>query len=204
MVEVTKGKNVTVETYDAEKEEFTGDGTKVDFVVAKEPAESDVKYGRAYVDNEEVTISTIVPATKTITLAAAPADGAVVEIYYPSTKNGAFSVQQNIGFRVATRTEDIRELGNDAVTTDVVEKKGTLDMTLAQPSNHTAMAKLAANSKADTWMVVAVKYKNTTPASYRIFKEARVNELSAGVGAGGIAMEMVSFTWKPPLDIKTT
>lgn len=202
MVEVTKGKNVTVETYDAEMKEFEGDGTQVAFVMINTIAEEDVKYSRAYVDNEEVTISTIVAATKTVTLAAAPADGAVVVIYTPSTKNGAFSVQQNIGFSIGTRTEDIRELGNDAVTTDVVEKRGTLQMALAQPSNHTAMIKLAANSAADTWMVVVVKYKNTTPASYRIFKEARVNELGGGIGAGAIAMEMVSFTWKPPMDIK--
>lgn len=202
MVEVTKGKNVTVETYDAEMKDFVGDGTAVAFVMANVIAEEDVKYSRAYVDNEEVTIASIVGSTKTVTLAAAPADDAVVVIYTPSTKNGAFSVQQNIGFKVGTKTEDIRELGNDAVTTDVVEKRGTLDMTLAQPSNHTALTKLAANSAADTWMVVAIKYKNTTPASYRIFKEAKVNELGAGIGAGGIATEMVSFMWKPPIDIK--
>lgn len=202
MVEVTKGKNVTVETYDAEIKEFVGDGIVVDFVMTEDVAESDVKYSRAYVDNEEVIIASIVTATKTVTLAIAPTDEAVVVIYTPSTKNGAFSVQQNIGFRVGTRTEDIRELGNDAVTTDIVEKRGTLDMTLAQPSNHAALIKLAANSAADTWMVVAIKYKNTTPASYRIFKEAKVNELGAGIGAGGIAMEMVSFVWKPPVEIQ--
>ncbi len=202
MVEVTKGKNVTVETYDAERKEFEGDGIVAAFVMTGAIAESDPKYSRAYVDNVEVAITSVVTGTKTVTLTAIPADGAVVVIYTPTTKNGAFSVQQNIGFRIGTRTEDIRELGNDAVTTDVVEKRGTLEMALAQPSNHAALIKLATNSAADTWMVVVIKYKNTTPASYRIFKEARVNELGGGIGAGGIAMETVSFTWKPPVDIK--
>jgi hypothetical protein len=59
MVEVTKGKNVTIETYDAESKEFTGNGTDVDFIMTGAIAESDEKYSRAYVDNAEVTIDSI-------------------------------------------------------------------------------------------------------------------------------------------------
>ncbi len=204
MVETTKGKNITVETYDAASEEFTGDGTKVDFVLTAAIAESDLKYSRAYVDNEEVTISAIVPATKTVTLAAAPSDGAGVVIHVPTTKNGAFSIQQDVRFKVGTKTEDIKELGNDAVTRDVVERIGTLDITFAQAQNHTLMNKLVLNSKNDTEMVIAVKYKNTTPNSYRIFKEAKVADFGSGVAAGAVATENVTFNWKAPLDIKTS
>jgi len=204
MVETTKGKNITVETYDAASEEFTGDGTKVDFVLTAAIAESDIKYSRAYVDNEEVAISAIVPATKTVTLAAAPSDGAVVVIHVPAAKNGAFSIQQDVRFKIGTKTEDVKELGNAAVTRDVVERVGTLDMTFAQAKNHAVMTKLAANSDDDKEMVIAVKYKNTTPVSYRIFKEAKVADLGSGIAAGGVASENVSFNWKPPIAIKTT
>ena len=68
MVEVTKGKNVTIETYDAESKEFVGDGTAVAFIMTGAIAESDVKYSRAYVDNAEVSIASITTATKTVTL----------------------------------------------------------------------------------------------------------------------------------------
>jgi len=204
MVEVTKGKNIVVETYDAEMKEFAGDGTGVDFVMTDAIAESDVKYSRAYVDTQEVPIASIVIATKTVTLASAPASGAVVVIHTPTTKNGAFSVQQDVRFKVNTKTEDIRELGNDAVTRDVVERIGTLDITFAQAQNHTLMNKLVLNSKNDTEMVVAVKYKNTTPNSYRIFKEAKVADFGSGAAAGGVATENVTFNWKAPLDIRTS
>lgn len=203
MVEVTKGKNVTIETYDAESKEFTGNGTDVDFIMTGAIAESDEKYSRAYVDNAEVTIDSITTGTKTVTLSAAPANGAVVVIHTPTTKNGAFSVQQDVKFKVGTKTEDIRELGNDAVTRDVVERVGTLDITFAQAKNHTLMNKLVLNSNNDTEMVVAVKYKNTTPISYRIFKEAKVADFGSGIAAGGVANENVTFNWKAPLDIKT-
>jgi hypothetical protein len=53
-------------------------------------------------------------------------------------------------------------------------------------------------------MVIAVKYKNTSPASYRIYKEARVADFGSGVSAGGIATETVSLNWVPPLEIKTS
>lgn len=203
MVETTKGKNITVETYDAASEEFAGDGTKVDFVLTAAIAESDPKYSRAYVDNEEVAISAIVPATKTVTLAAAPSNGAVVVIHVPTAKNGAFSIQQDVRFKIGTKTEDVKELGNSAVTRDVVERVGTLDMTFAQAKNHAVMTKLSANSDDDKEMVIAVKYKNTTPVSYRIFKEAKVADLGSGIAAGGVASENVSFNWKPPIAIKT-
>ncbi|MDW7727001.1 MAG: hypothetical protein SCH70_07800 [Candidatus Methanoperedens sp.] len=204
MVETTKGKNIVVETYDAEYKEFTGDGSETAFVMTDAIAESDVKYTRAYVETEEVVITSITTGTKTVTLAAAPADGARVEIYTPSTKNAAFTVQQDVRFSIDTRTEDIKELGNDAVTRDVVEKTGTLELALVQAKNHTAINKLALNSKNDTWMVIAVKYKHTSPVSYRIFKEARVNEIGGGISAGAVATERVTFNWKPPLEIKTT
>jgi hypothetical protein len=156
------------------------------------------------VDNEEVIITSINTGTKTVTLAAAPANGAVIVIYTPSTKNGAFSVQQDVRADIKTKTEDIKELGNDAITRDVVERAGTLSMTFAQANNHTVMNKLALNSKNDTYMVIAVKYKNTSPVSFRIYKEARVADLGSGVAAGGIATETVTFNWKPPLDVKTS
>jgi len=204
MVEVTKGKNITIETYDAESKEFAGDGTAVDFVMAGAIAESDAKYSRAYVDNVEVSIASITTGTKTVTLSTAPSSGAVVEIHVPTTKNGAFSIQQDVKFKVGTKTEDIRELGNDAVTRDVVERVGTLDITFAQAKNHTLMNKLVTNAKNDTEMVIAVKFKNTSPASYRIFKEAKVADFGSGVAAGGVATETVNFNWKAPLDIKTS
>jgi hypothetical protein len=84
-----------------------------------------------------------------------------------------------------------------------VEKVGTLALTFAQANNHTLMNKLAENSKNDTFMVIAVKYKNTSPASYRIYKEARVADLGSGVAAGGIATETVTLNWVPPIEIKT-
>jgi hypothetical protein len=202
MVNVTKGKNVTIETYDAESKEFTGDGTTVTFTMVGTAAETNVKYSRAYVDNEEKAITSV--SGSVVTLTAAPANGAVVIIYMPTTKNGAFSVQQDVKADIKTKTEDIKELGNDAVTRDVVEKVGTLSLTFAQANNHTLMTKLAANSAADQYMVIAVKYKNTSPVSYRIYKEAKVADLGSGVSAGGIATETVTLNWKPPLDIRTS
>jgi hypothetical protein len=204
MVNVTKGKNIIVETYDAESKEFTGDGSTSAFVMIGAVAESDVKHSRAYVDNEEVPITSINTGTKTITLTTAPANGAVVVIYTPTTKNGAFSVQQDIKADIKTATEDIKELGNDSVTRDVTQRVGTLALTFAQANNHTLMSKLALNSKNDTYMVIAVKYKNTSPASFRIYKEARAADFGSGVSAGGIATETVSLNWKPPLEVKTT
>ena len=204
MVNVTKGKNVIVETYDAESKEFTGDGSTAAFVMTGAVAESDVKYSRAYVDNEEVPITSINTGTKTVTLTTAPANGAVVVIYTPTTKNGAFSVQQDIKADIKTTTEDIKELGNDSVTRDVTQRVGTLALTFAQANNHALMSKLTLNSKNDTYMVIAIKYKNTSPASFRIYKEARVADFGSGVSAGGIATETVSLNWKPPLEVKTT
>jgi hypothetical protein len=137
-----------------------------------------------------------------VTLSAAPAANADVVLYVPVVKNGAFSVQQDVKADIKTKTEDIKELGNDAVTRDVVEKAGTLSLAFAQANNHTLMTKLAANSAADQYMVIVVKYKNTSPVSYRIYKEAKVADLGSGVSAGGIATETVTLNWKPPLDIK--
>jgi hypothetical protein len=275
MVNVTKGKNVVVETYDAEQIQHTGNGTRTKFGVPGTGVETDVKYTRVYVDNSEVTPSSIAPGASAaitgnvtftngsatmsgttldtqvapgnqikldadaawvevktvdsatqitlttayagaggaagagslrggqVTLASAPAAGADIILYVPTTKNGAFSVQQDIKADIKTRTEDIKELGNDAVTRDVVEKVGTLALTFAQANNHILMNKLAENSKNDTFMVIAVKYKNTSPASYRIYKEARVADLGSGVAAGGIATETVTLNWVPPIEIKT-
>ncbi|MFZ3168228.1 MAG: hypothetical protein WA130_11485 [Candidatus Methanoperedens sp.] len=147
-------------------------------------------------------ITSINTGTKTVTLTTAPANGAVVVIYTPTTKNGAFSVQQDIKADIKTTTEDIKELGNDSVTRDVTQRVGTLALTFAQANNHALMSKLTLNSKNDTYMVIAVKYKNTSPASFRIYKEARVADFGSGVSAGGIATETVSLNWKPPLEVK--
>ena len=276
MVNVTKGKNVTVETYDADQRQHTGDGARVVFGVPDPGVEIDVKYSRVYVENSEVTPASValgasaaitgnvtfthdsatvtgtglstqlapgnqisldadgvwaevktVDSSTTVTLTAnysgaggaagagsfkgaqvtlstAPSANAEVVLYVPITKNGAFSVQQDVKADIKTTTEDIKELGNDAVTRDVTQRVGTLALTFAQASNHTLMSKLALNSKNDTYMVIAVKYKNTSPASYRIYKEARVSDFGSGVSAGGIATETVSLNWVPPLEIKTS
>ncbi|MDW7727002.1 MAG: hypothetical protein SCH70_07805 [Candidatus Methanoperedens sp.] len=277
MVETTKGKNIIVETYDADYEELLGNGTRAVFGVPDPAAETNIKYSRAYVETEEAEISSIAAGTAAaitgtsitvtdesttvtgvgtsfltqvapgnairlnsigtyykvrsiesntsltlaephvgngtgagtvkgakVTLSTAPSDNSLVELFVPTTKNAAFTVQQDVKFSIDTKTEDIKELGNDAITRDVVEKTGTLELALAQAKNHTTINKLALNSKNDTWMVIAVKYKNTDPASYRIFKEARVNEIGGDASAGAVATEQATFNWKPPLEIKTS
>jgi hypothetical protein len=60
------------------------------------------------------------------------------------------------------------------------------------------MKKLSDNAKNDSYMVIAKKYMNTNPVSYRIFKEARVNEMNDSLEAGGIAMETFTLTFKHP------
>jgi hypothetical protein len=47
--------------------------------------------------------------------------GQIVQIYMPKAKNGAYSVQQAIQMKVSTKTIEIAELGNDAVTADGVD-----------------------------------------------------------------------------------
>ena len=56
----------------------------------------------------------------------------------------------------------------------------------------------------DSYMVIAKKYMNTSPVSYRIYKEARVNEMNDNVAAGGVAMETFTLTFKHPVAFKTT
>ncbi|MBU4222664.1 MAG: hypothetical protein KKA10_13825 [Euryarchaeota archaeon] len=54
------------------------------------------------------------------------------------------------------------ELGNDAVTVDVVQRVGALNIAFAQATNHDLMTKLNDNAKNDSYMVIAKKYMNTT------------------------------------------
>ncbi|MDP3105485.1 MAG: hypothetical protein Q8M95_12875 [Candidatus Methanoperedens sp.] len=118
MVQVTKGKNVVIETYDAEFKEFTATAAQTAFTMVNKAGETDPEYTRVYVDNVElastaITISALDPAVVTIPACTA---GQVVQIYMPKAKNGAYSVQQAIQMKVSTKTIEIAELGNDAVT----------------------------------------------------------------------------------------
>ncbi|MDD1744986.1 MAG: hypothetical protein LUQ20_04140 [Candidatus Methanoperedens sp.] len=60
------------------------------------------------------------------------------------------------------------------------------------------MKKLSDNAKNDAYMVIAKKYTNSDLVSYRIYKEARVNEMNDSLKAGGIAMETFTLTFKHP------
>jgi hypothetical protein len=130
--------------------------------------------------------------------------GQAVQIYMPKTRKGAYSVQQAIQMQVSTKTIEIAELGNDAVTVDVVQRVGSLNIAFAQATNHDLMTKLNDNAKNDSYMVFAKKYMNTNPVSYRIYREARVNEMNDNVTAGGVAMETFTLTFKHPVAFKTT
>ena len=206
MVQVTKGKNVVIETYDAEFKEFTATAAQTTFTMVSKAGETDPEYTRVYVDNVEVasadiTVSSATPAVVTIPACTA---GQIVQVYTPKTKNGAYSVQQAIQMKVSTKTIEIAELGTDAVTVDVIQRVGALNIAFAQATNHDLMKKLNDNAQNDTYMVIAKKYSNTSPISYRIYKEARVNEMNDSLEAGGIAMETFTMTFKHPVAFKTT
>ena len=206
MVQVTKGKNVVIETYDAEFKEFIATAAQAAFTMVSKAAETDPEYTRVYVDNIELASTDIVVSGATPAVVTIPActAGQVVQIYMPKTKNGAYSVQQAIQMQVSTKTIEIAELGNDAVTVDVVQRVGALNIAFAQATNHDLMKKLNDNAKNDSYMVIAKKYMNTSPVSYRIYKEARVNEMNDNVAAGGVAMETFTLTFKHPVAFKTT
>ena len=206
MVQVTKGKNVVIETYDAEFKEFTATAAKTDFTMANKSGETTPEYTRVYVDNVEVASADITVSSATPAVVAIPACtvGQIVQIYMPKAKNGAYSVQQAIQMKVSTKTIEIAELGTDAVTVDVVQRSGALNIAFAQATNHDLMTKFTDSAKNDAFMVIAKKYSNTTPVSYRIFKEARVNEMNDSLEAGGIAMETFTLTFKHPVAFKTT
>ncbi len=206
MVQVTKGKNVVIETYDAEFKEFIATAAQTAFAMSNKAAETDPEYTRVYVDNIELASTDIVVSGATPAVVTIPActAGQVVQIYMPKTKNGAYSVQQAIQMQVSTKTIEIAELGNDAVTVDVVQRVGALNVAFAQATNHDLMKKLNDNAKNDSYMVIAKKYMNTNPASYRIYKEARVNEMNDNVAAGGVAMETFTLTFKHPVAFKTS
>ncbi len=206
MVQVTKGKNVVIETYDAEFKEFTATAAQTDFTMANKAGETTPEYTRVYVDNVEVGSADITISSATPAVVAIPACtvGQIVQIYMPKAKNGAYSVQQAIQMKVSTKTIEIAELGNDAVTVDVVQRSGALNIAFAQATNHDLMTKFTDSAKNDAYMVIAKKYTNTSPTSYRIFKEARVNEMNDSLEAGGIAMETLTLTFKHPVAFKTT
>ncbi|MDO8726156.1 MAG: hypothetical protein Q7J35_08820 [Candidatus Methanoperedens sp.] len=206
MVQVTKGKNVVIETYDAEFKEFIATAAQIAFTMVSKAGETAPEYTRVYVDNIELASTDIVVSGATpaeVTIPACTA-GQVVQIYMPKTKNGAYSVQQAIQMQVSTKTIEIAELGNDAVTVDVVQRVGALNIAFAQATNHDLMTKLNNNATNDSYMVIAKKYMNTSPVSYRIYKEARVNEMNDNVAAGGVAMETFTLTFKHPVAFKTT
>lgn len=206
MVQVTKGKNVVIETYDAEFKEFIATVAQIAFTMVSKAAETDPEYTRVYVDNIELASADIVVSGATpaeVTIPACTA-GQVVQIYMPKTKNGAYSVQQAIQMQVSTKTIEIAELGNDAVTVDVVQRVGALNIAFAQATNHDLMKKLNNNATNDSYMVIAKKYMNTTPVSFRIYKEARVNEMNDNVAAGGVAMETFTLTFRHPVAFKTS
>jgi hypothetical protein len=174
--------------------------------MANKAGETYPEYTRVYVDNVEVasadiTVSSATPAVVTIPVCTV---GQIVQIYMPKAKNGAYSVQQAIQMKVSTKTIEIAELGNDAVTVDVVQRSGALNIAFAQATNHDLMTKFTDSAKNDAFMVIAKKYSNTSPTSYRIYKEARVNEMNDSLEAGGIAMETFTLTFKHPVAFKTT
>jgi len=177
MVQATKGKNVVIETYDAEFKEFTATAAQTDFTMVNKAGETDPEYTRVYVDNVEVASADITVSSATPAVVAIPACtvGQIVQIYMP-------------------KTIEIAELGNDAVTVDVVQRSGALNIAFAQATNHDLMTKFTDSAKNDAFMVIAKKYSNTTPVSYRIFKEARVNQMNDSLEAGGIAMETFTLT----------
>lgn len=60
MVQVTKGKNVVIEIYEAEFKEFAATAAQVAFTMANKAGETDPEYTRVYVDNIELASADIV------------------------------------------------------------------------------------------------------------------------------------------------
>jgi len=159
MVQVTKGKNVVIETYDAEFKEFTATAAQATFTMANKAGETYPEYTRVYVDivevaSADITISSATPAVVTIPACTV---GQIVQIYMPKTRNGAYSVQQAIQMKVSSKTIEIAELGTDAVTVDVVQRSGALNIAFAQATNHDLMTKFIDCTKNDAFMVIAKK-----------------------------------------------
>ena len=73
MVQVTKGKNVVIETYDAEFKEFTATAAQTDFTMANKAGETTPEYTRVYVDNVEVASADITVSSATPAVVAIPA-----------------------------------------------------------------------------------------------------------------------------------
>jgi hypothetical protein len=84
-------------------------------------------------EGANIIVSGATPVEVTIPACTA---GQIVQIYMPKTRKGAYSVQQAIQMKVSTRTIEISELGNDAVTVDVVQRVGALNVAFAQATNH--------------------------------------------------------------------
>jgi acetamidase/formamidase len=105
MVQVTKGKNVVIETYDSEFKEFTATAAQTDFTMANKAGETVLEYTRVYVDNVEVASAdiTVSSATPAVVAIAACTAGQIVQIYMPEARNIAYSVQQAIQMKVSTR-----------------------------------------------------------------------------------------------------
>jgi len=97
MVQVTKGKNVVIETYDAEFKEFTATAAQTDFTMANKAGETTPEYTRVYVDNVEVASADITVSSATPAVVAIPACtvGQIVQIYMqrPRMAHTAFSRQ---------------------------------------------------------------------------------------------------------------
>jgi hypothetical protein len=211
MVQVTRGKNVAIETYDCAYKEFTATAGQTAFAMNDNDtaAETESKYHRVYVDNVEVDSANFTvanggtPSKATFTIPACTL-GQFVQIICAKTKNGSYSIAQGIQFAATSRNQEIPELGSPSVTEETLEVGMRLNLSWAQAANHDLMQKLVTNKKNDIYMVLVEKYKNTTPVSYRIFKECKVDDFGQGVSAGGVSMETCSFTCKWPFEFKTS
>jgi 2-methylaconitate cis-trans-isomerase PrpF len=73
MVQVTKGKNVVIETYDAEFKEFTATAAQTDFTMVNKAGETTPEYTRVYVDNVELASTDITVSSATPAVVAIPA-----------------------------------------------------------------------------------------------------------------------------------
>jgi len=60
MVQVTKGKNVVIETYDAKFKEFIATAAQTAFTMMSKAGETDPEYTRVFVDNIELASTDII------------------------------------------------------------------------------------------------------------------------------------------------
>ncbi len=201
--DLTRGKDVGVVIYVAEEKRFTATAGQVDFSMNSTIVETDPEYTRVYVDGVEVPSASIDLSMNTVTIPAVDL-GSEVYILTPKTKNPRYRFAQSIQFDAKTGTQDIPELDTEATTSILLNTTTRLTASWAQDSQHNLMSMLLENKVADNYLVIAEKFKNTTPDSFRIFKEVKVGDITHGVNAGGVAMEQVTFVCKWPMVILKT